>query len=63
MEEKAKVRYSDEELQEFKTLILEKLEVARKEYDQLKGIVNHSTTQVMTAAVMRTELRRMWSAR
>ncbi len=30
-----KLRYSDEELQEFKTLILEKLEKAQNEYDHL----------------------------
>ncbi|MBQ7639980.1 MAG: TraR/DksA family transcriptional regulator [Bacteroidales bacterium] len=40
-----KVRYSDEELQEFKALILEKLDAARKEYDMLKGMVNHSTSK------------------
>lgn len=39
-----KVRYSDEELQEFKALILEKLDAARTEYDMLKGMVNHSTS-------------------
>ncbi len=33
--EQEKTRYSDEELQEFKTLILEKIEVAKKSYDQL----------------------------
>ena len=43
-ETQEKVRYSDEELQEFKTLILEKLEQARSEYDMLKGMVNHSTS-------------------
>ncbi|MCK9625257.1 MAG: TraR/DksA C4-type zinc finger protein [Bacteroidales bacterium] len=37
-----KVRYSDEELQEFKELILEKLAKAREDYDILKGAVNHS---------------------
>lgn len=36
-----KKRYSDEELQEFKTLILEKLAVAQKEYDSLRAnIIN-----------------------
>ncbi|MBQ7222798.1 MAG: TraR/DksA family transcriptional regulator [Bacteroidales bacterium] len=39
-----KVRYSDEELQEFKALILEKLEQAKKEYDVLKGVVNHTSS-------------------
>ncbi len=38
------VRYSDEELQEFKTLILEKLDKAKKDYEILKGSVNHSTS-------------------
>lgn len=33
--EQEKTRYSDEELQEFKKLILEKIEVAKKSYDQL----------------------------
>ena len=35
-----KTRYSDEELQEFKDLILEKLEKARKAYDELKGAIS-----------------------
>lgn len=34
-----KVRYSDEELQEFKQLILEKIEVAKQNYDHLMGII------------------------
>jgi len=33
--EQEKNRYSDEELQEFKQLILEKIEVAKSSYDQL----------------------------
>ena len=46
MEEKGTpaVRYSDEELQEFKELILEKLEQAKAEYNTLRGMVNHSTS-------------------
>ena len=32
-----KTRYTDEELQEFKELILEKLEKARRDYDALKA--------------------------
>ncbi len=39
-----KVRYSDEELQEFKELILEKLAQARKEYEMLRGAVDHSSS-------------------
>lgn len=34
-----KTRYSDEELQEFKEIILEKLDKAKKDYDTLKGIL------------------------
>ena len=34
-----KVRYSDEELQEFKELILEKLEVATREFENLRAVV------------------------
>ena len=37
-----KVRYSDEELKEFKELILQKLEKARKDYDTLKGVLSGS---------------------
>ena len=37
-----KVRYSDEELQEFKELILEKLAKAKEDYAMLKGAIDHS---------------------
>lgn len=39
-----KVRYSDEELQEFKEIILQKLEKARREYETLNAAVNHSAS-------------------
>ncbi|MCI1778708.1 MAG: TraR/DksA C4-type zinc finger protein [Bacteroidales bacterium] len=39
-----KVRYSDEELQEFKELILKKLEKARADYEQLRSAITHSTS-------------------
>ena len=35
-----KTRYSDEELLEFKELILQKLEKAQKEYDSLRGLMS-----------------------
>ncbi len=37
-----KTRYSDEELQEFKELILEKLEKAQRDYDLLKANVTNT---------------------
>ena len=37
-----KTRYSDEELQEFKELILKKLDKARKDYDLLKSAISGS---------------------
>ena len=37
--EPEKTRYTDDELEEFKVLILEKLEKARKEYDTLRANV------------------------
>lgn len=37
-----KTRYSDAELEEFKQIILEKLEKAQKEYDQLRAQLNGS---------------------
>ena len=40
----AKLRYSDDELQEFKDLILDKLEKAKKDYDALKSSVTHSSS-------------------
>ncbi|NOY36692.1 MAG: TraR/DksA family transcriptional regulator [Chlorobi bacterium] len=41
MEEKVKTRYSDEELSEFKELILQKLEKARKDYALLRNAITH----------------------
>ncbi len=37
-----KSRYSDEELQEFKDIILEKLEKAKDDYEALRVSMNHS---------------------
>jgi len=37
-----KTRYSDEELQEFKELILQKLEKAKVDYETLKNALNNS---------------------
>ena len=39
-----KVRYSDEELQEFKAIILEMLENAKREYRTLRDIVTHGSS-------------------
>jgi len=36
------MRYTDEELQEFKQIILEKLEKAKRDYDLLKQTLSHS---------------------
>lgn len=41
-EEQPKVRYSDEELAEFKQIILEKLAKAQEEYDILCQTLSHS---------------------
>jgi DnaK suppressor protein len=37
-----KTRYSDEELAEFKQIILDKLEKAKRDYDLLKANITHS---------------------
>jgi DnaK suppressor protein len=37
-----KTRYSDDELQEFKQIIIEKLEKAKNDYDLLKANITHS---------------------
>lgn len=41
MEEKEKTRFTDEELAEFKLIIHEKLDKARKDYDILKSSITH----------------------
>jgi RNA polymerase-binding transcription factor DksA len=42
--EEEKVRYSYEELQEFKELILKKLDKAQKDYDLYKSLLSHEDT-------------------
>ena len=42
MEENVKTRYSDEELEEFRAIILEKLEKAKAEYKTLRDVVMHN---------------------
>ena len=39
-----KVRYSDEELQEFKAIILEMLEKAKNDYRTLRDVVTHGSS-------------------
>ena len=39
-----KVRYSDAELQEFKELILSKLESAKQDYEELRAAITHSAS-------------------
>jgi len=39
-----RLRYSDEELQEFKELILDKLEKSKRDYDALIATVTHSSS-------------------
>ena len=43
-EDNIKVRYSDVELEEFKAIILEKLEAAKAEYNTLREVVMHGGT-------------------
>ena len=42
--QESKVRYSDEELQEFKAIILDMLEKAKKEYKTLRDVVTHDSS-------------------
>ena len=42
-----KVRYSDEELQEFKAIILEMLDKAKKEYKTLRDVITHDSSNDM----------------
>lgn len=45
-----KVRYSDEELEEFRTLILEKLEKATREFEKLRETVTNTGNDVVDTA-------------
>ena len=45
-----KVRYSDEELEEFRTLILEKLEKATREVEKLRETVTNTGNDVVDTA-------------
>ena len=42
MAEEIKTRYSDEELEEFKTIINDMLDKARKEYESLRYVIQHN---------------------
>ena len=44
MSTEEKVRYSDAELQEFKELILQKLEIAKQDYEELRAAITHSSS-------------------
>ena len=44
MAEVEKTRYSDEELAEFKVIILEKLEKAKADYDLLRATITHTAS-------------------
>ena len=44
MNTEEKVRYSDAELQEFKELILQKLETAKQDYEELRAAITHSSS-------------------
>ena len=60
-----KVRYSDEELQEFKAIILEMLEKAKKEYKTLRDIITHDSSNDIedtspTFKVMVTAFTKLW---
>ena len=48
MAEKEKTRYSDEELQEFRGIIMEKLEKAREDYDILKSSITNEESNDIT---------------
>ena len=44
MSEDNRTRYSDEELAEFKEIILQKLEKARQDYDLLRATITHTAS-------------------
>ena len=44
MAEFEKTRYSDAELEEFKQLILKKLENARADYEMLRATITHASS-------------------
>lgn len=50
-ESKPLARYSDAELQEFKQLILEKIDVAKQNYDHLMGTIQKDESSPSTIAI------------
>jgi len=42
--EQEKTRYSDEELEEFRTIINEKLALAKRDYDQMMAVITNKDT-------------------
>lgn len=50
-ESKPLARYSDAELQEFKQLILEKIDVAKQNYDHLMGIIQKDESSPSMIAI------------
>ena len=58
-----KTRYTDEELEEFKTLILQKLEKAKKEYESLRADVMNSdgNDTADTSPTFKVLERRIWT--
>lgn len=51
-----KTRYSDEELQEFKELILEKLEKAKRDYEVLKASISADRSRKFCFQFVLTQL-------
>ena len=55
MAEAEKTRYSDAELEEFKQLILKKLETARADYELLRATITHTASNEEGATTLSKE--------
>ena len=65
MSEHEKTRYSDEELLEFKKIILDKLEKAKTDYDLLRSTITHTSSNDIedtspTFKVLEERSRAVW---
>ncbi len=50
-----KTRYSDAELEEFRAIIMEKLELAQRDYELLKTSLTGATVMIPTIHLLRTK--------
>ena len=59
--ETTKVRYSDEELEEFRTIINDMLDKARKEYNTLRRVIMHNGSNDIEDTTPSFSMKKIWN--